>query len=38
MLAEVACLVGSKDLKFDLFRAAWRGGLSFKKARFAGII
>jgi len=38
MLAEVACLIGSKDLKFDLFRAAWRGCLSFKEARFASII
>jgi hypothetical protein len=38
MLAEVACLIGSKDLKFDFCRAAWRGCLSFKKARFASII
>jgi hypothetical protein len=38
MLAEVACLIGSKDLKFDLFRATWRGCLSFKEAWFASII
>jgi hypothetical protein len=38
MLAEVACLIGSKDLKFDFVRAARRGCLSFKEAWFASII
>jgi hypothetical protein len=38
MLAEVACLIGGKDLKFDLFRAAWRECLSSKEAWFASII
>jgi len=37
MLAEVACLIGSKDLKFDLVRASWEGCLSFKETWFASI-
>jgi hypothetical protein len=38
MLTEVACLIGSKDPKFDLIRTTWRGCLSFKEAWFVGII
>ncbi len=38
MLTEVACLIGSKDLKFDLVRATEEGCLSFKEAWFASSI
>jgi hypothetical protein len=38
MLTEVACLIGSKDLKFDLYRATRRKCLSFKEAWFASSI
>gem|GEM_PF-998957 len=38
MLAEVACLVGSEDLKFHLIKACWRGCLSFKEAWLTCII
>jgi hypothetical protein len=38
VLAEVAGWVRSKDLKFHIFKTCWRGCLSFKETRFAGII
>jgi hypothetical protein len=38
VLAEVACLVGSEDLKFHLIKTCWKRYLSFKEARLASII
>jgi hypothetical protein len=36
VLAEVACLVGSENLKLDLTEAGGKGCLTFEKARLAG--
>jgi hypothetical protein len=38
MLAEVASLIGSEDLKLCLIKTCWERYLSFKEARFARII
>jgi len=36
VVAEVACLVGSEDLKLDLTEAGGKGCLTLEKARLAG--
>jgi len=36
VLAQVACLVSSEDLKLDLTEAGGKGCLALEKARFAG--
>jgi hypothetical protein len=38
MVAKVAGLIGSKDLKFHLIKACWKGCLSFKEAWLTCII
>jgi hypothetical protein len=38
MLAEVASLIGSEDLKFHLIQTCWKRYFSFKEARLARII
>lgn len=38
MVAKIAGLIGSKDLKFHLIKACWKGCLSFKEAWLTCII
>jgi hypothetical protein len=38
MVAKVTGLIGSKDLKFHLIKACWKGCLSFKEAWFTSKI
>ncbi len=38
MMAKVACLIGSEDLKFSFFNARRRNRLAFEEVRFPGII